>query len=85
VHGEYVVRDLTGKLQVGEVADGRRTEWSPAAADRGRRRRPQVGEVVQEVASGCISKKATTISSSLSPRGEPRWRDTDAMEEVFHL
>jgi hypothetical protein len=38
-------RDLTGQLQVGEVAAGRGTELSPAATDQGRRRRPQLGEV----------------------------------------
>jgi hypothetical protein len=54
---------------------------SPAAADRGRRRRPQVVEVVREVAGGRISGKATTISSSMSPRG----RATVAMEGVIHL
>jgi hypothetical protein len=51
------------------VADGRGTEWSPAAADRGRRRRPQLGEVVQEVAGGRISGKATTISSLIVSPG----------------
>jgi hypothetical protein len=54
---------------------------SPAAADQGRRRRPRIVEVVREVGGGSgISGRASTISSSLSPRGEPRWHTDDASE-----
>jgi hypothetical protein len=40
------------ELHVKGFADGSRTEWSPSAAGRGRRRRPQLGEGVQDVVSG---------------------------------
>jgi hypothetical protein len=67
--------ELTGLLQVGEMADGSGSERSPAAA--GRRRRPQLAEIVQEVTGGREYGHHLLILAS------PQRPDADAVEAVL--
>jgi hypothetical protein len=63
--------EITWQLEVWDVADGGGTEWSPAASGRGRRWRPNLGEVFQNVDDGGYSSmKARTVSSTLHPCSE---------------
>jgi hypothetical protein len=58
-------RGLTGKLQVGEVADGSGNRVVSSSSTSGPLRRPQLGEVVQEVTGSQQSDRHLLLLASL--------------------